>query len=451
MESITLLIVAAGCVLVLCVRPIYGLMVYASIAIAYPYCVGRVSLGRLDFSAGRILIIVLLIKVLSDKKITRNFRWIWLDRLILILFGAEIVAGLFNVEPMKLIEYRGGDFFDMALPYFAVRLLMTSKNRYILFLKTVSIVTAGLAIFAFYESLTGHNLLAFGRTLTPGIRLERFYRATSTFRHPNYWGPFCAMVGVLSAGLFGNIKKNKPFYLIVVVLVFLGAFSSMSSGALVTMIGGFGFIAFYRYRHYWKTAVVGIVIMCCLVEVISNRHFYDVIDRVAFQSSTAWYRVKLIEVAFFEGGMSDHWITGYGYKDPGWGPMLDWRNKTDLANHYILKLVRYGLIGFIPFLAMLFMVVRLVFKDIFRLRIDSDTWLVWCLAGGLMAVLLAFNSVSLFGQPMVLLFMMFGFCVMVPRVLLTEEYEVLQDQSKRFRDIPREGLYDYRSMVTNKP
>ena len=52
--------------------------------------------------------------------LARKFKVIWLDRLIVILFVAEVIAGLTTIEPMMLIEYRAGDFFDMALPYFAV-------------------------------------------------------------------------------------------------------------------------------------------------------------------------------------------------------------------------------------------------------------------------------------------------------------------------------------------
>ena len=66
----------------------------------------------------------------------------------------------------------------MALPYFAIRLIITSKEKYILMLKAIALSSAVLALFAFFESLTGRNLLALGRSLgTPEIRMNFFHRA----------------------------------------------------------------------------------------------------------------------------------------------------------------------------------------------------------------------------------------------------------------------------------
>lgn len=417
MESITLLIAAVGCILVLSVRPIHGLAVYIILAIWYPYCVGTVSIGTIDFSVGRIVIIVLFARILFDTDLAKGFRFIWLDKLVVILFVAEVLAGLKNIEPTELIEYRSGDFFDMALPYFAVRLIVKSKEQYICLLKAIAWAAAILGIAGFYECLTGHNLLKFGRFLgVPETRWVYFHRAQTTFRHCIYFGVFCAMMGAVSMGLFKSVKKNAFIYSLPVALLFLGAFSSMSSGAQFAIIGGVLFIVFYRYRYYWKQAIIGIILMCSMVEIISNRHFYDVVDRFAFNAGNFWYRTRLFEVAFFEGGMSGHWLFGYGLADPRWCDKIDMRDHTDMVNHYLLELSRYGLIGFIPFCAVIIVATKRLFRGFWLVTSDSDRWLIWCLAGGLFSILFAFNSVSLFGQPMIMLFMMFGFCVAVPEI-----------------------------------
>ena len=415
MESVTLLVAVVGCLLVLYVRPIYGLAVYIILSIWYPYGVGNLTIGTIDFSAGRIVIIALFIKILFTTDIVGRFKVIWLDRLVVILFLAEIIAGLTTIETMKLIENRSGDFFDMALPYFVVRLIVTTKEEYLSLLKALVWSVAILAIFAFYETITGNNLLKLGRSLAvPEVRLKYFHRAQVTFRISIYFGVFCAMVGALCMGL---VKKGSLLYKILIVLIFTGSFSSMSSGGLLALMGAIGFLCFYRFRRRWKEAIIGIIIMCGLVEIISNRHFYDVIGRFTFSSSTAWYRSKLFEVAFFKGGMSGHWLTGYGFEEPGWGLKIDHRDHTDMVNHYLLELCRYGLVGFIPFCAVIITAIKKLFSGFWLLANNEDTWLIWCLAGGLFSVLLAFNSVSLFGQPMIMLYMMFGFCAIVPAVV----------------------------------
>ena len=184
MEVVNLLLAAAGCLFVLVLRPVFGLAVYIILSVWYPYCVGTVSIGSIDFSVGRIVIIALFAKIFLATDLAKGFRLIRLDKLVIILFVAEVVAGLKNVEVTRLVEYRLGDFFDMALPYFAVRLTVNSKEEYISLLKTIACATAVLALFACFECITGHNFLILGRPIgVPDVRWKYFHRAQVTFRH----------------------------------------------------------------------------------------------------------------------------------------------------------------------------------------------------------------------------------------------------------------------------
>jgi len=421
MQIITVLLAVVGSFLALSVRPVYGLIVYIISFLGYPYGAGLLSIGTIDFSVSRIIIIALFARVILTPELTKNFKVMWLDRLVVILFAAEIAAGLVTSEAARIIEYRGGDFCDMALPYFVVRLVVRRKEDYITLLKAIAWGAAALSLVAFYECLTGQNLLKLGRPLPiPEIRLKVFHRAQVTFRHAIYFGVFTGMAGAACLGLVKNVGSKAWLYMLLVGLIFLGAFSSMSSGGQFALIGAVSFVVLYRFRHSWRGLIVTAVVLCVMVEIISNRHFYNVIDRVAFNSATAWYRTRLFEVAFFEGGMTDHWLTGYGTADPGWGPKIDFRSYTDMVNHYLLELSRYGLVGFIPFCLVIITALRNLFRGFWSLR-DEDTWLIWCLGGGLFSVLLAFNSVSLFEQPMILLFMMFGFCATVPPLLAKKQ------------------------------
>lgn len=418
MEAVTLLIAAAASALIFFLSPIYGLVVYMAALIWYPQNLG-VELGPADFSVSRIVILALYLSIFLKKDALKQFKFIWLDKLVIIYFAARILSGATTTpDIMKLVEYNSGVFFDRALPYFAVRIIITNKEQYLLFLKWVLWLCAPLAILAFFECLTAHNLLAFGRVdmVYSGHRWGH-YRARATFNHPIYLGVFFAMVGAICAGLLKNIKKGRLFYMIGIGLTGLGVFSSLSSGGLFAMVAAILFIAFYRFRHYWKTAIIGVILMCGVVEVLSNRHFYDVVDRFAFNAATGWYRTRLFEVALFEGGMSGHWLTGYGMADPMWCDKIDMRDHTDMVNQYLLILCRFGLVGFVPFLLITGNAIKHLFKGFWKISAETDSWLVWCLAAGLFSVLLAFNSVSLFGQPINLFFIMLGLCAVLPAKL----------------------------------
>jgi O-antigen ligase len=206
----------------------------------------------------------------------------------------------------------------------------------------------------------------------------------------------------------------------------LGVFSSMSSGPMLAAMLAIVFIAFYRFRRYWKIVVAVVILMCGSIEIISSRHFYDILGRFTLSPATAWYRSKLIDVALFQGGMSGHWLTGYGFADPGWSAKIDNRNHTDVVNHYLLILCRYGVMGLIPFIALIILAFNAIIKAFQMSILEEDRWLIWCLAGALFGLLVAMLTVSLFGPPISVLFILLGFCGGMPQIIKQTNYQQLQ-------------------------
>ncbi len=416
MIALTSLIAIMASILVIFVRPLYGLIVYMIVLVWYPYTL-TLKLGTVDFSVSRIVILALYANILFQPNLIKRFKLILLDKLILIYFVCQILSGVTNITDIAaFLENRAGGFFDIALPYFAVRTIITEKQQYVLFLKAILWIIALLAIVACYESITGHNPLDFGRNIKHADPRWGFDRAITAFGHPIYLGVFFAMMGALCAGLLRSISQNAFLYKIGIGLSIMGILSTMSSGPLLAAMAGVLFIAFYHLRKHWKIAIIVIVLMCGLVEMISNRHFYQVIDRLAFNSRTAWYRTRLIEVAIWEGGMRGHWLAGYGFAEPGWGPRIDRRKHTDMVNHYLLILCRYGLIGFIPFCAIIVVAFKTLFYYLGKVIYESDRWLIWCLTASLFGIIVGCNSVSLFGQPINAFYIIIAFCATLPSI-----------------------------------
>jgi hypothetical protein len=404
-------------ILILLCKPVYGLVFYVVSLIYYPSTL-TLKIGSIDFSVSRIVILVLHTNLAVNTGAFKKLRMTWLDRLVIIYFACQVIAGLSTIsDVMGFLENLSCVFFDIALPYFAVRLIVTNRQKYIVFLKGIFYATVLFAVFCIFESVTGHNLLDFGRNqahISPRWGLDR---AVATFKHPIYLGVFLAMAGGICAGLIRAAGKRKGFWFAGVGVIFLGLFSTLSSGPYIAGAFCVCVILFYRFRRSYKALLVTVAVMCLVVEVVSNRHFYEVIDRVAFSSSTAWYRTRLIEVAIFEGGMSGHWLMGFGFEEPGWGPLIDGRQYTDMVNHYLLILCRYGLLGLVPFLAIIIVAVTRLFRNYWNLRYESDSWLIWCLGAGLFGALLSFNSVSVFGQPVNFLYIVLALCGNVPMII----------------------------------
>jgi len=325
---------------------------------------------------------------------------------------------------MILLENRAGAIFDMVLPYFAVRIILKTKEQYLTLLKAVMVVAAPLAILGLYQSITSHNIVGSlkdyaawetgGQSSTMRYGL---YRATVTFSHPIMFGLFFAMFGPVCVGLFRSVSRNRRLYAVGIALMGVGAFSSLSTGPLLAALLAGGFLAFYRWRKNWKPVLTIIIVMCGILEVISNRHFYDVLGDFSLKSSAVWYRSKLVDVALFEGGMSGHWITGYGFMDPNWGPKIDGRGISDVVNHYLVILCRYGLVGLIPFLVMIVAAIKKLVQSYNICNTKSNRWLVWCLSAALFGILGAMNSVMLFGAPVTIFYVMVSLCSLMPTIV----------------------------------
>lgn len=430
MEAVTLAVAAITSFLVFFLSPIYGLIVYIAAFAWYPTYLA-VPVGTIDFTVRRIVILAVFVKLFLLTDLPSRFKFIWLDKIVIIYFIAQILAGTTTAQSLTaFLENRAGAVFDMVLPYFAIRVIMTSREQYYTLIKGILIIAAPLAIVGAYQCMTGNNPVGFLRDYFAWVRYGRIwaeiprfglYRADVVFPHPIIYGLFFAMFGPICAGILGDAKKRRPVHWIGLGLMVVGVFSSLSSGPALAALLSIPFIAFYRWRKYWKPVVAVIIIMCGSVEVISNRHFYDVLGDFTLNPNSAWYRSKLIDVALFEGGMSGHWLTGFGYGvDTGWGPKIDKRSSTDLVNHYLLVLSRYGLIGLLPFIAVVASAVKRLIYAYHLSVCDSDKWLVWCLSAGLFGLAGALMSISLFGQSTTVYYMMLGFVGVMPAIVGTK-------------------------------
>ena len=421
MEIVTLLVALVGGVLIFSLAPVYGLAVYLASISWYPSYL-TVPLGTVDFTAGRIVIAVVFLNLYLQTDLPGRFTFTTLDKAVLAYFASTVVAGAATApELTAFLVNRAGAFFDEVLPYLAVRMIVRQRQDYLTLLKAIVIIAGPLAILGLYQTLTGINPAGFflkyhawkGISSTREYVSENrmgFFRANVTFDVTIMFGMFFAIFAPTCAGLLRNVGANARWWLAGLLLMGVGVFASMSSGPLLTLLLGIAFLGFYRYRVYRRTAVALILLMCATVEVLSNRHFYNVVDRFTFDSSTAWYRARLFEVAIFEGGMAGHWLTGFGFADPGWGMRINMTGTTDMVNHYLFVLCRYGLVGFIPFLVLVVIAWRTLFKGFWGIKSDPDRWLIWCVAASFFAVLLAFFTVSLFGPPTMFFFMLIGLC-----------------------------------------
>ena len=412
--TLTLTVACVFSVLVFVLPPAHAMTAFLASVIWYPSYYSA-PLGTLNWTVPRVVVLALLAKAFLDADMMKRFELIRLDKLVIAVFACETVSGVITAQDVVVfLQYQSGQVFDMLLPYFVVRLIMVKREYYLTLLRGILLISAPFAVLAFYQFWTGGNPFSFIRTYIPKERKGRF-RAELTFSVSIMLGLYFASLGSACVGLLRAAVSNKWVYVVAMVLMGIGAISSDSSGPILALILAVAFLCFYRWRHEWKLVVTVVLSMCLAVEIISNRHFYDVLGDYTLTPETAWYRSRLMTVAF-SGGMSGHWLLGFGATngDPGWGPLIDGRDHTDLVNHFLLILCSYGLVGLVPFLWMTWETAKTLVAAMKRAMTETDRWLIWSLAAGLFGMAGAFFSVSLFGPPTTTYYMLIAFAGAMP-------------------------------------
>ena len=436
MVFLTLSIAAITSVLAFMLSPINALIVLIAVRIWYPPYM-TVSVGSIDFSVSRIAIIALFANILLRTNLIGKFKLIALDKAVLLYFAAQIVSGLMTTPVSQLIENRAGAFMDLAMPYFAVRIIVTDKEKYMQMLKAFMIMTVGLACIGLYQCIGGYNPYTELRryhawtsfhNILPKKRLG-LYRASVSFSVHIMFGLFFAMIGPICAGLYYQIRKDRYLYIIGMAMFLLGLFTSLSSGPALAAMLAIGFIGFYNYRKHWKKLAIALLVVCLGVEMLSNRHFYDVLGSFTLSPETAYYRSRLIDVAVFEGGMSNHWLTGYGFVDPGWCYKIDGREETDIVNHFLFVLCRFGILGLIPFIFIIIKAFERLRKAFRKALVKKDKWLVWCLMGSMYGLTCSMFTVALFGQTSTIFYVILGMCGVMPTIIHKSNYDILMNES----------------------
>ncbi|MFX0199830.1 MAG: O-antigen ligase family protein [Candidatus Hodarchaeota archaeon] len=403
-ENLTLLIALFGSFGALFSRPVRAFSIYLAIGFLYPQYL-TLDWGTFAFSTSRILIVFVLLNALVRIRLVDKFKLNWLDFFIIATFIGKSLALTFTTDAAKLIERQGGLFFDTILPYLAVRIIVTSREHLISIIKTLLLIGIPLAFIGVYQSLTGNNPYDFILMHKAWLPFQKatelrfgFYRADGPFGIPINFGLFLAAFVPLCLGLRGYLELRRRWLLTGCAFMTVGVLSSMSSAPFFSLLVSGVFILFYRARKHWKLALLFLVVGCLWLEVYSNRHFYQVADRLAYNPRTAVYRIGLIEETF-GGGMKDHWFTGHGLvglgeQNPNTG--FDWEHQ-DLVNVYIGILACFGLIGLIPYLGVNILYYKWLHRAFTTTLYEADRWLIWSFASTMIGWNIALMTVGAFG------------------------------------------------------
>jgi hypothetical protein len=345
-QALTIVVSLLACAGCLFLRPGTALGLLIASAMIWPEYL-RIPMGIAQMSVPRLAALVLFFRmVVAPGEFV--VRWRTADSMVVLLYVWMLLANLAAGTPSAPFNTLIGSGFDTLLMYQVGRRVFTDPReapRIIYGLIATGIVLAPIALLenkTKWSPYVGFLLDTFGSGFFYGggseIRLG-MYRSFGSTQVPIYFG----MAMMVIAGLIFALREC--FHRRWALWIGLGAavmcvFSSLSSGPWMGLLLVGVLNAFYWMRRMIGPTLWALGALMVAVEVLSNRHFYHLIDRLAM--GDAYYRTRLLEVAFKH--LDEFWLFGAGGASLGhWGQEIDQRNLVDMVNNYLIVAVNGGL------------------------------------------------------------------------------------------------------------
>lgn len=404
-DQIYSVIVFAVCATLCWVLPLRYALVPLALSISmYPNNLLLPPSG-LGLTPQRMIGLVLMIRCLTTPEVRRKFKWGRVDTVAAVYFGLLVVSQIITTGFGKAINNRGGFFLSAMVPFWCVRMLITDKESFYALLKGWMWGGIPLAALGMYQFYTGENfyfdLMQYGVPKILALKSQRLadmrkmfgelhYRASAPFMQCIMFGWFFAILVGLGTNLFWEKRKLFPWIIPWCVLP-VGIIASIAGGPMMLTALSMGMMGLFPFRKYWKPACTVMAICLAVMGAVSNRNPLELLANVGFDASSSWYRVGLQKYTL-SGGMSGHWIAGYG-DIPG-----QYNHFHDLCIHWIYLVVIYGLLGAVGFYSLMAVCAWQLWKAKPRANTIQDQWLVWTFLSVWIASLMSLFVVSLFGE-----------------------------------------------------
>ncbi len=412
MEWLTACIALAGILVVVTTSPRWGLAAYLASLMWYPEYL-RINIGE-EFSAPRIIVLVLLARCLADRATTERFHWTRMDSLVagcMVVFSAALAI----TTPLAAWAVsQSGFVMDTFLVYLAVRLVVTSRASLVFIAKAMGVILVPLAVHGLFEMYTGRSLyMGLGQYCSWAPTKGMVYRERYGLNRAMGPQGECIMFGLNFLAflpLLWLLRHEgghwKPLARLMGLAAILGTLSTVSSGPIMAM--GVAIFGLLLERARWLVRPIAWLLLlgCLAVEVVSTNHFYYRLGDLAMDPDSAWYRARLLDVALEK--LPEYWLYGYGHANPGWGPLINGMKWTDGVNDYVVHAILYGVGGLAMCVALQVTAIRRMTRIARHSRHDWQRSAAWALGCTLVSLMASFWSVSLFGTMMTIYYILIG-------------------------------------------
>lgn len=311
------------------------------------------KLGPLLMTSLRFFLLILIVPLLIRLLTGAYGKVLLTDILFIAHIGWAAVALSVN-NPSQVVQQIGSVGIEFLGGYVVGRAYIRTGESFSALCRALVIIVLMTLPFALFEAVTSRPLIIELLRKIPGVNSVAIIsiqgrmgleRVQGVFAHPIHYGLFCSLALSLAFVGLKDVSSTIWRYLSS-VLIAMGAFLSLSSGALLAVVLQVSLISwssvFASVKQRWWILLGLFALAYVVIDALSNRKPLDVFMTYAtFSSHNAYWRGII-----FEWGMKSVWqhpLYGIGLKD--WVRPV-FMKSSSVDNFWLLMAMRYGIPGF---------------------------------------------------------------------------------------------------------
>ncbi len=383
-------------------------------ALACPFFVFSLATGR-DMPAHWIMALLLVVMLLDIIANSWRLRWDSSETFLLVLLGIYMISSLYVMAQGQANTWAGRTPEERALGInvrWGVAILSlivlvhhlrnVSRDTLLIILQLQLLVGAVIALFGLIQFAL-HTFFGVSLSLEPTnkafelrsnvfrIGKEKIFRASSIYSEPSYLGFYLLPLFVKALVLFRKkvlLLGSNIIHLICLMILLFGLITNFSltailSGMFLVLIAG---ILRARESPVATVATLGIIIALLVVLLLSpwgglfQKRIERLVDLQDLSTLARFFSGYVGIVVFLQNPLLGVGPGGFAFKYPEMGIFVDKQLMHTPLNIWLSVLTDVGIVGFIPFAAFWWSVVR----RSSRLRtedplVSAQFWVIVCL------------------------------------------------------------------------
>lgn len=386
----------------------------------------RLSIGGLDFSLARIIILFGWLRLLLRREL--RFPWRRMDTIIVIWAIVSNVAYVIerNFESWAVV-FRLGLLFDTFGMYLLFRCLIRSRQDLERLMTAMAVMSIPCAAAFTLEHFTQRNIFStFGGVPAETMVRDGRLRCQGAFSHPIIAGVFWAVLLPVIASLWWRGGRRAFLaaggVLGCLVIILMCASSTPVIGVMLAMMGAAAYPFRYRIRAIRWTALLVLAGTHTIMMLTNNGPVWWLLAGAnVVPGSTGHWRAILI--SSFVGDIKTWWAFGLR-TTYHWGT-------SDLTNQYVVEGANGGILSLILFVITMAMCYQAVGRLWRSAETKSSAAFAWGLGVSLFVTMVCYLAISQFGQLIVV-----WYITVAGLTSLTENWKP-SDVRPRIKPVPR--------------